>query len=98
MLSTNRTVLFSVTLALASGPHAVLGEEANDLTAAATAPLPTLIADRLSEKSLGYQATITMPQGDMTIDVELTVAKRTFDGDAGSEAVWRIAHSELGPD
>ena len=99
MFSTNRAhraMLFFVVLALASGAQAVLGEEADDLTAA-TAPLPTLVAERLREESLGYRATITMPQGDMTIDVELAVAKGTFDGDAGSQPVWRIAYSELGP-
>lgn len=100
MFSTNharRATPFFAALALASGAQAALGEEADDLTAAATAPLPTLIAERLREESLGYQATITMPQGDMTISVELTVAKGTLDGDAGSEAVWRIAYSEVGP-
>ena len=94
---THKATILTIIIVLGGGSSAALGGEADDLTTAATAPLPTLMAERLREESLGYRAVITMPQGDMPIDVELTVAKGTFDGDAGSEAVWRIAYSELGP-
>ena len=84
--------LLALTLALAAAPCAVAAED--ELQAAATAPLPALLADRLVEDSLGYKVTVSMGQ-DMTVDAELTLSEGTLESDA-TQAVWRIAYREKG--
>ena len=84
--------LLALVVALAVSPYAVAAED--ELQAAATAPLPVLLADRLLEEALGYKVTISMGQ-DMTGDAELTLAEGTLESDA-TQAVWRIAYREKG--
>ena len=87
-----RAKLLALIVALAVSPYAVAAED--ELQAAATAPLPVLLADRLLEEALGYKVTISMGQ-DMTGDAELTLAEGTLESDA-TQAVWRIAYREKG--
>lgn len=84
--------LLALVVALAVSPYAVAAED--ELQAAATAPLPVLLADRLLEEALGYKVTISMGQ-DMTGNAELTLAEGTLESDA-TQAVWRIAYREKG--
>ena len=84
--------LLALIVALAVSPFAVAAED--ELQAAATAPLPVLLADRLLAEALGYKVTISMGQ-DMTGDAELTLAEGTLESDA-TQAVWRIAYREKG--
>ena len=85
--------LLALTVALAGAPCALAAED--ELQAAATAPLPVLLADRLLEEALGYKVTISMGQ-DMTVDAELTLSEGTLESDA-THAIWRIAYLEKGP-
>ena len=84
--------LLALTVALAA-PCALAAED--ELQAAATAPLPVLLADRLLEEDLGYDVTISMGH-DTTADAELTLSEGTLESDA-TQAVWRIAYLEKGP-
>lgn len=84
--------LLALTVALAA-PCALAAED--ELQAAATAPLPVLLADRLLEEDLGYNVTISMGH-DTTADAELTLSEGTLESDA-TQAVWRIAYLEKGP-
>ena len=84
--------LLALTVALAA-PCALAAED--ELQAAATAPLPVLLADRLLEEDLGYDVTISMGH-DTTVDAELTLSGGTLESDA-TQAVWRIAYLEKGP-
>ena len=84
--------LLALTVALAA-PCALAAED--ELQAAATAPLPVLLADRLLEEDLGYDVTISMGH-DTTVDAELTLSEGTLESDA-TQAVWRIAYLEKGP-
>ena len=85
--------LLALTVALVAAPCAVAAEDESQ--AAATVPLPVLLADRLLEDSLGYKITISMGH-DMTVDAELTLSEGTLESDA-TQAVWRIAYRETGP-
>ena len=87
-----RAKLLALTVALAA-PCALAAED--ELQAAATAPLPVLLADRLLEEDLGYNVTISMGH-DTTADAELTLSEGTLESDA-TQAVWRIAYLEKGP-
>ncbi len=87
-----RAKLLALTVALAA-PCALAAED--ELQAAATAPLPVLLADRLLEEDLGYDVTISMGH-DTTADAELTLSEGTLESDA-TQAVWRIAYLEKGP-
>jgi len=84
--------LLALTVALAA-PCPLAAED--ELQAAATAPLPVLLADRLLEEDLGYDVTISMGH-DTTADAELTLSEDTLESDA-TQAVWRIAYLEKGP-
>ena len=84
--------LLALTVALAA-PCPLAAED--ELQAAATAPLPVLLADRLLEEDLGYDVTISMGH-DTTVDAELTLSEGTLESDA-TQAVWRIAYLEKGP-
>ena len=84
--------LLALTVALAA-PCPLAAED--ELQAAATAPLPVLLADRLLEEDLGYDVTISMGH-DTTADAELTLSEGTLESDA-TQAVWRIAYLEKGP-
>ena len=84
--------LLALTVALAA-PCPLAAED--ELQAAATAPLPVLLADRLLEEDLGYNVTISMGH-DTTVDAELTLSGGTLESDA-TQAVWRIAYLEKGP-
>ena len=80
----------------AGAPQTASGEEADEALAAATAPLPALLPDRLREENLGYRVTISMPGGDQPTDATLAIAKDALESDAGSQAVWRIEYREGG--
>ena len=80
----------------AGAPQTASGEEADEALAAATAPLPTLLPDRLREEKLGYRVTISMWGSDQLTDATLAIAKDTLESDAGNQAVWRIEYREGG--
>ena len=88
--------LVAVAIVWAGAPQPASGEEADEALAAVTAPLPTLLPDRLREEKLGYRVTISMWGKDQLTDATMAIAKDTLESDAGGQAVWRIEYREGG--
>ena len=93
-----KALLAVVALAVvfAGNPGAASGEEIDEAQAAATAPLPKLFPERLREETLGYAGVATVMGQNEAYEATLAFAKDTLSGEAGAQAVWRIAYGEGG--
>lgn len=72
-------------------------EDVDEATVAATAPLPTLLPERLREESLRYRLVVALSENQrMTGEATFTIAKAKLERDGETEDVWRIERSDSG--
>ncbi len=88
--------LVALAVAFAGSPETASGEEIDEAQAAATAPLPELFPERLREETLGYAGVATAMGQKEAYDATVTFAKGALEGEAGTQAVWRITSGEDG--
>ena len=93
-----KALLAVVALAVvfAASTETASGEESDEAQAAATAPLPELLPERLREETLGYAGVATVMGQKQAYDATVTFAKGALEGEAGTQAVWRITSGEDG--
>ena len=86
----------ALAVAFAGSLETASGEEIDEAQAAATAPLPELFPERLREETLGYAGVATVMGQKEAYDATVTFAKGALEGEAGTQAVWRITSGEDG--
>ena len=93
-----KALLAVVALAVvfAASTETASGEKIDEAQAAATAPLPELLPERLREETLGYAGVATVMGQKEAYDATVTFAKGALEGEAGTQAVWRITSGEDG--
>ncbi len=93
-----KALLAVVALAVvfAASTKTASGEEIDEAQAAATVPLPELLPERLREETLGYAGVAAVMGQKEAYDATVTFAKGALEGEAGTQAVWRITSREGG--